>query len=565
MSVCLRGVGGEPILWNFFQVLSASFIHLSPGKLRGVSLDEKVVEARARSKLSGVIIKKSDGMTAQQIEELFYPTQQTQPTLVPTSEPVVPNNPSTNSQVREAKTLKIPTKSNNSIPINPNRANPSVPSSYPMRMTLKQLEDLICSPTKPQIRKVEVNKPASPKKVPSPLKEPSTMKENSTMKVTSPMVSIFMSPAKPTSSKPILFKVDVGGVRAAMHKGTPKALVCREKEMGEISTWLENHLFAGRPGSIFVTGPPGTGKTVTIDSLLAGKAAKYKSVVINCVQHCGDIFREVAKNLCHGCNPKTEEIAGKIIDEAVTSSKEMILLVLDEIDQLKSRDQTQAVLYRVFEWPALQGSKLALVGIANSPDLTTRVLPRLQVEEACKPTLIQFPPYNKEQLICILNARLQEGAGDGSAAVITPGAITFVASKISALSGDVRKALDVCDTALQLAQSAVRKPTLLKSNPTVSPRNGCKNDQPKIRQVDLQEITQVLNLVYGSKVMASLGSNREGLPVQQKILVASLLLMVKQGRTKEVTLGKLIDTYSKVLKRWNMKPELESSCVGMQD
>ena len=61
----------------------------------------------------------------------------------------------------------------------------------------------------------------------------------------------------------------------------------------------------------------------------------------------------------------------------------MILLVLDEVDQLESKDQS--VLYTVFEWPALQGSKLVLVGIANSLDLTDRVLPRLQVSPNYRP------------------------------------------------------------------------------------------------------------------------------------------------------------------------------------
>ena len=69
--------------------------------------------------------------------------------------------------------------------------------------------------------------------------------------------------------------------------------------------------------------------------------------------------------------------------------------------------------------------------------------------------------------------------------------------------------------------------------------------------------------MYGSQVTASLGTKGEGLPAQQKILVASLLLMAKRGKTKEVTLGKLIDTYGKVLKKRNIEPELESSCVGM--
>ena len=57
--------------------LSATFIHPSPGTLRSVSHEEKVAEARARANMSGVIIKKSDGLTTQQIKQSFYPTQPT--------------------------------------------------------------------------------------------------------------------------------------------------------------------------------------------------------------------------------------------------------------------------------------------------------------------------------------------------------------------------------------------------------------------------------------------------------------------------------------------------------
>ena len=73
----------------------------------------------------------------------------------------------------------------------------------------------------------------------------------------------------------------------------------------------------------------------------------------------------------------------------------MVLLVLDEVDQLRTKDQS--VLYTVFEWPAVQNSRLALVGIANSLDLINRVLPRLQVKAAYKPTLLHYPPYTKFQ------------------------------------------------------------------------------------------------------------------------------------------------------------------------
>jgi len=50
------------------------------------------------------------------------------------------------------------------------------------------------------------------------------------------------------------------------------------------------------------------------------------------------------------------------------------LLVLDEIDQLDSK--YQEVLYSMFGWTALPDSRIILIGIANSLDLTDRILPR---------------------------------------------------------------------------------------------------------------------------------------------------------------------------------------------
>jgi len=67
----------------------------------------------------------------------------------------------------------------------------------------------------------------------------------------------------------------------------------------------------------------------------------------------------------------------KLLEDEIVSSKKLILLVLDEIDQLESK--CQEVLYTLFEWPYLNNSKLILVGIANALDLTDRILPRISV------------------------------------------------------------------------------------------------------------------------------------------------------------------------------------------
>ena len=430
------------------------------------------------------------------------------------------------------------------------------PSNSPRRITTKQLEEIICSPVKSpkKLSNQSPRKPLTPVKHCTPVKN---------MALFSPVKSATTHPKSAS-----LLQADVTQfqqARAALHTGTPNHLLCREEQVDIMSKWLDTHLVQGKSGSMYMSGAPGTGKTVALTHLLNTKTVDYKSIFINCMvlKSSIAIYREVAKQLAPKQTPKTERDALKAIKTAITTSKKMTLLVLDEVDQLDSKNQS--VLYTVFEWPALEFSTLALVGIANSLDLTNRMLPRLK-SYPVKPTLLNYPPYTKVQIIEIITARLKEG-DTGEHPVITPRAIAYLAGKISSLSGDIRMALDVCRRALELAETLARKQTLLKpmtprdmDSPTQSPRKGYKN--PKVTQVDVPQIMKVVNQVYGSQVTASLGTKGEGLPIKQKILIASLLLMVKKGKRKEITLGKLADTYSKILKKRQMEPEHESACVG---
>jgi len=435
------------------------------------------------------------------------------------------------------------------------------PTRSPRRVTSSQLEDLLCSPAK---------SPAVPRAV--PCKSPRKPATPSKRVLFSPEKS--ERPAPPARPASVLSDISqFQSARAALHTGSPSHLLCRDQEVAQLQTWLQDHLVAGKPGSLYISGAPGTGKTASLTHLLANIYTQYKYIFINCMvlKSSIAIYREVARQLCPKKVVKTERDALKVIEANIQGSGNMILLVLDEVDQLESKDQS--VLYTVFEWPALDTSRLVLCGIANSLDLTDRVLPRLQVSPAYKPTLLHYPPYSKQQIMDILRARLEEGARDQSGApVITTRAIAFLAGKIASLSGDLRKALDVCRRALELSETIARKQSLLKplnprglASPGKSPRKGYLQPRPAAQacQVDVPQIMKVINQVYGSQVSASLGTKGEGLPLKQKILVASLLLMVNKGRTKEVTLGKLSETYAKILKKRLMETEHESACVGM--
>ena len=81
----------------------------------------------------------------------------------------------------------------------------------------------------------------------------------------------------------------------------------------------------------------------------------------------------------------------------------------------------------------LKGCRLVLVGIANSIDLTARVLPRLQ-SLARKPQLVTFPSYSAPQLEALLHQRLASLPGP----VFHPQAIRLVAKKVRPSSDLIR-------------------------------------------------------------------------------------------------------------------------------
>lgn len=160
------------------------------------------------------------------------------------------------------------------------------------------------------------------------------------------------------------------------------------------------------------------------------------------------IYAKIIQELSIPNSTKLGKNSKAVIEKYLTSKHKMLLLVLDEMDQLESRKQS--VLYSIFEWPSIPDSKLILIGIANALDLTDRILPRLQARCELKPALMHFAPYSKQEISDIISTRLNEANADN---VFTPSAIQFLAGKVAAISGDIRKALDISRRVIELAES----------------------------------------------------------------------------------------------------------------
>lgn len=240
--------------------------------------------------------------------------------------------------------------------------------------------------------------------------------------------------------------------RKALHSSETEELPGREEELAKLQEFFQKHLEQGSSGSLYVSGPPGTGKTASLFKIMrqSDLKSKLKIVYINCtsMKSAAAIYAKIIQELAITNVTKSGKNGKAIIERYLTSKKSMLLLVLDEIDQLESKKQS--VLYSIFEWPSIPDSKLILVGIANALDLTDRILPRLQARCELKPMLMHFKPYTKQQISDIISARLNQANANG---VFTPPAIHLLAGKVAAISGDIRRALDISRRVVELAES----------------------------------------------------------------------------------------------------------------
>lgn len=135
-------------------------------------------------------------------------------------------------------------------------------------------------------------------------------------------------------------------------------------------------------------------------------------------------------------NPTT---AALYLDEHFKSKKKsssdpMKIVLIDELDAIKTTKQQ--VLYNLFDWPNKPQSKLIIVAIANTQDLPERLKGNIQ-SRIGKNRLI-YQPYDQKQITEILRSRVDKFK------IFLPEALSCVSRKIASLSGDIRRALQIC-------------------------------------------------------------------------------------------------------------------------
>eukprot|EP00048_Salpingoeca_helianthica_P004426 m.76749 g.76749 ORF g.76749 m.76749 type:complete len:444 (+) comp13191_c0_seq1:377-1708(+) len=306
---------------------------------------------------------------------------------------------------------------------------------------------------------------------------------------------------------------------------TPPTLLGRETERASIEEFLQEHVQSRSAGSMYIAGKPGTGKTATVEEILRtlDPATKRKLCVaqVNCMRlkDPRGVFAMILSSLRDVDVRVTAERAQAELFEELSCSSKTVVLVLDEIDQLMSQKDGE-VLYTLFELPTRLRNVL-VIGIANAVDLTERQLPMLELlgAKGLRPTTLIFRAYTRDQLVAILKQRL---AACDDPKVLADAAVTLCASKVTAASGDVRIALDLCRRVIDKAAR--------------SPLNHLK-----------------LMLDTCEEVFASGTRSRvESLTVHQRIMLLAICKL--DGYNKDVVLGKVYETYHMLCRRVGLPP-----------
>ncbi|XP_055832804.1 cell division control protein 6 homolog B-like [Solanum dulcamara] len=373
----------------------------------------------------------------------------------------------------------------------------------------------------------------------------------------------------------------LNAVKEALHVSrAPSNLVCREVEHNRILEFCKQAVEQDKAGSLYICGCPGTGKSLSME--------KVNKVLVNWAEESGFQAPDTLSLNCSSLS-NTSDLFGKILDKIKQRRKisscasplqylqkmfsekqqsavtKMMLIVADELDYLITKDR--AVLHELFMLATLPFSRFILIGIANAIDLADKFLPKLQSLN-CKPAVVTFRAYSKDQIISILQQRLQAFPYT----IFQPQALELCARKVASASGDMRKALWICRSAIEMLESDIRDSVNSLDLPSLhggvsDQQRDCACDKSLIHKSNVVRVDHVaiaLSKAYRSPVVDTIQS----LPQHQQIILCSAVKLFR-GKKKDATIGELNISYLDVCKSTLIPPagimELSSMCRVLGD
>lgn len=343
----------------------------------------------------------------------------------------------------------------------------------------------------------------------------------------------------------------------------PGQLIGRDDERAQLKGFLQRCSKPNPSGCIYVSGPPGTGKSAMINEVTQElvEQGTVKKVYINCmsIKSSKDLYGTLLDQICDESDIPEDDAATAVQKLFIPRKKstDTYMVVLDEIDHILTLDLES--LYQLFEWSMQKSSRLVLIGIANALDLTDRFLPRLKSRNL-KPELLPFLPYSAAQIKTIITGRLKSLVPEGSLLpFIHPAAIELCSRKVSSQTGDLRKAFEICRRAIDLVEMETKqkheaeiKEKILLATPSKKPLGENVHLSPKksnrgpsamlaesLKTLTIETAPRV-SIAHLNRITAAAFSNGttqrlKTLNLQQKAALCSLMALEKRNRAARAT------------------------------
>ncbi|OOF93716.1 hypothetical protein ASPCADRAFT_52439 [Aspergillus carbonarius ITEM 5010] len=377
---------------------------------------------------------------------------------------------------------------------------------------------------------------------------------------------------------------------------TSSRIVGRDTERDQLISFIQNGVDLRKGGCLYVSGPPGTGKSAMVQEVCHDMDLKSLKVAhLNCASMRGarDVYSRLIGDLCDDDEVFRKSEADRLqVMFASDDEDDMYLVTLDEIDHLLTADS--GILQSLFEWSLQEKSRLLLIGIANALDLTDRSLPQLKAKNL-KPRLLPFLPYNAGQIADVITNRLRSLLPGGQAVdpnfvpFVQPAAIQLCSKKVASQTGDLRKAFELVKRAIDLIeQEALRKlemqnakpespsKTILVENNNLSSslKTSASKQTPTLTytaitapRASIAHIARITSSAFGQGTVQRL----QGLNLQQKAAICALIALDRKRRQGEFpgtpsktkylapTIKQVYDTYCTLCRQDNILHPLTST------
>jgi origin recognition complex subunit 1 len=339
--------------------------------------------------------------------------------------------------------------------------------------------------------------------------------------------------------------------RAQLHVASvPTSLPCRESEFSLVYSHLEAAITDGSGACIYISGTPGTGKTATVREVVSRLDEAVRSDELD-----DFIFVEINGMKITDPHQSYSLLWEALRGQRVSPSQALDLLerdfnnpsprrvpcvvLMDELDQLVTKNQS--VMYNFFNWPGLRHSRLIVLAVANTMDLPERTLSN-KISSRLGLTRITFPGYNHEQLMKIIQSRLEGVPGN----IVEPDAVQFASRKVAAVSGDARRALDICRRAVELAEADAKGRGPDPSTPTKkAPAESTTATKGRSAggKVTIATIKRAINEATTSPLQQYL----RALPFASKLVLAALVVRNERTGLPDSTYGDVMEEMNRAL------------------